>query len=307
MSRTFDLQGHRGARGQKPENTFPSFEAALDSGVTSVETDLHLTRDGMIVLSHDPFVPGRLCHPQSAGDKLLIGTLTLEQLRGYRADRNPEPERFPEQEAGVTPLACLFATQHGIDPYTLPTLLDLFAFAAAYAGDLGAAAGKMESQRAKARGVQFDLELKRVPAHPEYIGDDFDGDSPALLEKRVVETVAYAGIVERTRVRSFDHRCVRATGQLLPSLRTGVLVGSMAPIDPIALARAAQATMYCPSAYFLDERLIRQLHEAGVGVLPWTVNDPADLMKLLDWGVDGVTTDFPERFAQILRSQNIAF
>ncbi len=307
MPRVFDLQGHRGARGQKPENTLPSFEAALDSGVTSIETDLHLTLDGIVVLYHDPMVPGRLCRGPVASGSLLVSSLTLEQLRGYRADRNPDPERFPEQNAEVAPLARLFAAQRGMDPYAPPALRDLFDFALAYAGDLGAKVGKSDYQRARAHRVVFDLELKRVPGHPECIGDDFDGDSPALLEKRVVEAAEQAGVLNRTRVRSFDHRCVRAFRRLRPALRTAVLVGDMMPTDPAQLARAAQATTYCPHIGFLDERLVRQLKEAGVNVLPWTVNDPADLMRLLDWGVDGVTTDYPERFAQILRERNIEF
>lgn len=307
MPRSFDLQGHRGARGQKPENTLPSFEAAFDSGVTSVETDLHLTRDGIVVLCHDPIVPGRLCRGQVGGGSFLISSLSLQQLRRYRADRNPDPERFAEQNAEATPLARLFAAERGMDAYALPTLVDFFDFASAYAGDLGAKAGKTDHQRAKARSVVFDLELKRLPGHPQYIGDDFDGDAPALLEKRIVEAVKHADVADRTRLRSFDHRCVRAVRHLCPSLRTAVLVGDMAPTDPVQLTRAAQATTYCPSMHFVDERLVRQLHQAGVSVLPWTVNDPSDLNRLLDWGVDGVTTDYPERFAQILGGRNIAF
>jgi len=306
MPLSFDLQGHRGARGQKPENTLPSFEAAIDSGVTTVETDLHLTRDGIPILCHDPILPGRVCHAVS-GSPSLISRLTLAQLRGFRADRNPDPERFPEQDAAVTPLARLFAQSHGIDPYTVPTLLDLFEFTAAYASEPGRRAGKSDAQRARAGAVQFDLELKRVPGHPEFIGDGFDGSTPALLEERLVEAIERAGVSQRTRVRGFDHRCVRAVKQLMPSLRTAVLIGGMAPLAPAALAHAAQATTYCPDFAFLDEVQVKQLHAAGVQVVPWTVNEPADLVRLLDWNVDGVATDYPDRLARILRERGIAF
>src|SRR5207302_3725900 len=121
MPPTFDLQGHRGARGLKPENTLPSFEAALDAGVTSIETDLHLTSDGAIVLCHDPILNPRLFRPLSkrrqldAGVRRLISSLTLAQLRDFRADQNPEPERFPGQDSTVTPLARLFADHLGMD------------------------------------------------------------------------------------------------------------------------------------------------------------------------------------------------
>src|SRR5262249_19692882 len=108
----FDLQGHRGARGRKPENTLPSFEAALDAGVTPIETDIHLPADGVPVLTHDPILGAP------------VRQLTLAELRQWRADVNPDPERFPEQDASVTPLAALFAARHSLDPYAPAALAD---------------------------------------------------------------------------------------------------------------------------------------------------------------------------------------
>src|SRR6516164_5232519 len=111
MSTTFNLQGHRGARGLRPENTLPSFEAAFDTGATTVETDLHLTGDGVPVLMHDPYISERiyrLIAPGSAApapaERPLVSQLTLLQLRSYRGDLNPDPRGFPDQDAGVTPL-----------------------------------------------------------------------------------------------------------------------------------------------------------------------------------------------------------
>src|SRR2546427_2884062 len=97
MSFVFDLQGHRGARGLKPENTLPSFEVAFDLGVTSVETDVHLTRDGVAVIFHNHHVSERLCHRREGADvpdprtRPLVAALTLDQLRGFRACFNPDP------------------------------------------------------------------------------------------------------------------------------------------------------------------------------------------------------------------------
>jgi glycerophosphoryl diester phosphodiesterase len=313
MSSRFDLQGHRGARGLKPENTLPSFERALDLGVTSVETDLHLTREGVPILFHDPAVSSRLCRlapgsqsPDPAGGP-PVRTLSLEQLRGYLADRNPDPARFPEQESGGSPLAQWFAESRGFLAYAPPTLEDLFAFAAAYAGEPGAATGKSASQRAQASRVRFDLELKRVPFRPDLIGDAFDGTAPGLLEKRVLEIIAAAGMVERTMVRSFDHRSVRWLRRLEPRLTAAVLVAGTAPVAPENLARQADAQVYSPEAEFLDALQVRQLHTAGLRVVPWTVNQASDWDRLIDWGVDGLTTDFPDRLAAFLRQRGILF
>jgi glycerophosphoryl diester phosphodiesterase len=309
MSNPFDLQGHRGARGLKPENTLPSFEVAFDLGVTSIETDVHLTRDGVAVLTHEPLIArshyraldgAELPDSSSA---LPLMSLTLEQLRHFRADRNPDPRRFPHQDASATPLAAWYGLHHGIDPFAVPTLADLFAFAHAYAGEPGMIVGKSPAQCRHMAMIRFDLELKRVPFHPELIGDRFDGTSPGLVEYRVLETIKAAGMLDRTTVRSFDHRSVLCMRRIEPKLRGAVLVAYTAPVSPELIAQAADADTYCPSFEFLDARQVEQAHEAGLKVLPWTVNEPADWAKLMDWGVDGITTDYPDRLRDWLNKR----
>jgi glycerophosphoryl diester phosphodiesterase len=306
MSSPFDLQGHRGARGLRPENTLPSFEAALDAGASAIETDLHLTRDGVVVLCHDPFLGGCCSMPAE-----LIGApvsrLSLADLRRGRADRNPDPRRFGDQQNGTTPLAALYGEKHGLDPYAIPTLEDLFRFSEAYATDLGRQAGKSDEQRRRAAGLRFDLELKRVPFFPEAINDGFDGHSPGRLEQLMLEVVLATGVLARTTVRSFDHRCVRVLTQLEPGLAGAVLVADTAPLDPGDLARRAGAGLYCPSYAFVDDDLVRRAHAVGVRVVPYTVNDPAHWVRLLDARVDGLTTDYPDRLATFLRQRGVAF
>ena len=295
MSTLFELQGHRGARGLKPENTLPSFEAAFDHGVASIETDLHLTLDGVVVLCHDPLMP----------DGMPICRLTLAQLRGYRVDRNPDPQRFPGQNSEVTPVAALFAEERGLDPFAIPTISDLFAFAGAYSGEPGRLAGKTDKQRAGAKRALFDLELKRIPFHPEAIGDDYRGGAAGLLEWRIVEAARAAEIVERTRVRSFDHRCVRALREIEPGIEGAVLVAETAVVDPAAVARRAWAAVYCPNYHFLDEVQVSQAHAGGARIIPWTVNDAAAWQRLLAWGVDGITTDYPDRLAAYMQNSPV--
>ncbi len=309
----FDLQGHRGARGLKPENTLPSFEVALDLGVTTIETDVHLTRDGVPILSHDPMVSERLWRPlpgvtlpNSAGHP-LISTFTLAQLRLYQADVNPDPTRFPQQDASPTPLARLYAGRHGLHPYVPPTLADLFDFVHAYSGELGRIAGKTPAQQGKARHTRLDLELKRVPFYPMVIGDEFDGDAPGVLEHKVVETILSSGMLERTLVRSFDHRSVRALRRLEPGLTASVLTAETAFLDPGDLALQSDAQIYCPDYRFLDLAQVRLAHTKGVRVVPYTVNQPEEWQRLLAWEVDGVTTDFPDRLASWLTERGISF
>jgi glycerophosphoryl diester phosphodiesterase len=297
MAVPFELQGHRGARGLKPENTLPSFEAALDCGVRSIETDLHLTRDGTPVLYHDP----------QLADGTRVASLDLAALRTYRFHHNPNPADFPGQDASVTPLARWYAERQGTDPYAMPTLADLFRFAIDYAGEPGRQLGKSDDQRARAARLIFDLELKRLPHDPQAIGDAYTGDGPALLEERVVDAVRAAGVAERTTVRSFDHRCVRYLRQLEPAVTGAIVVAETAFVEPGELATRSDAKVYCPSWHFVDAGQVRSAHAAGVRVLPWTANAAEEWEYLLSCGVDGITTDYPDQLAAFLRQAGVVF
>jgi glycerophosphoryl diester phosphodiesterase len=302
-AKTFNLQGHRGARGLRPENTLPSFEVAFDVGVTSIETDLHLARTGEIILCHDAAISERLCRGAGAERGHLVAQLTLSDLRKYSADRNPDTVRFPNQEASLTPVAAEFAATRRFEPFGLPTLDDLFEFVKCYCASLV----KTAEQRAHAQRLLFDLELKRVPGRPEWIGDGFVEIAPGVLEVRVLECLRRHHALERCIVRSFDHRCLRAIKQLEPEIRTAVLMAGTAPVEPEQLALQAGAHMYCPDVNFLDEVQVRRLHAAGLSVVAWTVNHRSDWERLLAWGVDGITTDYPDRLAQFLRDRSIVF
>src|SRR5438132_4195047 len=160
----FELQGHRGARGLKPENTLPSFEAAFDAGVSSVETDVRLSADGMPVLFHDDLLTEQLCRvaPGSRAavdfhEEPFLSSFSMAELRCFLVDRNPDARRFPRQTHDLSPLAEMFAAQQGMAPYAIPTLVDLFGFARAYAGSLGNKAGKTPAQQKRAAKVRFDL------------------------------------------------------------------------------------------------------------------------------------------------------
>src|SRR6185437_7747032 len=130
---------------------------------------------------------------------------------------------------------------------------------------------------------------------------------PGLLEERVIEAVRGADVVARTTVRSFDHRCIRLLRQMERGLTGAVLIAETAPIAPAEMVERAEAQVYCPGYLFLDAMQVRQVHAAGARVLPWTVNQPEHWQRLLDWGVDGITTDRPDRLAAYLRGRGVVF
>jgi glycerophosphoryl diester phosphodiesterase len=114
-------------------------------------------------------------------------------------------------------------------------------------------------------------------------------------------------MIHRTSVRSFDHRSVRAVRSLEPALATAVLVADTAPLSPVPVAQLVGASTYCPGLEFLDELQVHQAHEAGIRVVPWTVNEPKDWLRLLAWGIDGITTDYPDRLARFLGEQGVSY
>lgn len=290
----FDVQGHRGARGLKPENSLPAFETALDLGVTTLEMDLHYTADGVVVVWHDPALASSKCgldptaeveapDPDSLvkwGEALLISQLTLAQVQAYRCDRNPEPNRFPEQDNSPTLLAG--------DNYHIVSLAELFDFVAQYSQS----EQKSEAQRENARRVQFNIETKREPERPKTIGDGFDGENPGTFELAILALVAERGLEDRVVIQSFDHRSLWAVHSVNEQVRLAALTSSV----PVALDKYARngATIWSPNYNTLTPQLIQEAHAAGLQVIPWTVNEEADMRQLREWGVDGLISDRPD-------------
>jgi glycerophosphoryl diester phosphodiesterase len=124
-----------------------------------------------------------------------------------------------------------------------------------------------------------------------------------LLEEHLLEAVRRADAAERTIVRSFDHRCVRLLRHKEPRLTGAILMAETRPVAVAELLAHAEAQWYCPDYRFVDAELIRQVHAAGGRVMPWTVNRPEHWQRLLDWGVDGLTTDYPNRLRSYLRER----
>ena len=294
----FDVQGHRGARGLQPENTLPAFETALDLGVSTLELDLHLTADGEVVIWHDEALTRDKCGLSTmaapplppdpddravAGDALYLSRLTFADLQRYRCDRNPDPSRFPDQRATLTTLAG--------DNYQIVRLADLFAFVARYVGS----DAKSAAQRANAAAVNFNIETKRKPDDPAAIGDDFDGVNPGRFEQEIARIVGAAGLTDRVIVQSFDHRSLWAMRTLLPDMPLAALT-----TGPAALPEFAErgATIWSPNYTTLSAAQLAEAHALGLAVIPWTVNDPADMQRLIALGVDGLITDRPDRLLE---------
>ena len=291
-----DLQAHRGGRGLRPENTLAAFENAIRIGVTTLELDIAVTADGVAVISHEPAL-----YPGTARDAdgrwlketgPLILSLTLAELQRYDVGR-----LNPDLAYGKP-----FATQQAADGQRIPTLASLFALV----------------RRLGANDVQFDIETKVFPNRPN------DTVAPDVFVKTLLAVIAEAGMTDRVMIQSFDWRTLELVQRLAPRMRTVYLTvqsrNASNVDDPAwtagrlardyasvaAMVKAAGGTIWAPNFASIDASGAMRAHELGLQLIPWTVNEPADMRRLIDWGVDGIITDYPDRLRDVMRERGLA-
>jgi glycerophosphoryl diester phosphodiesterase len=266
-AQAFDLQGHRGARGTAPENTLAGFAAALALGVDTLELDTGVTRDGVVVIHHD-----RRLNPDIArgpdgrwieAPGPLLRELDFKALRRYDVGRlRPGSEyaaRFPEQAPA--------------DGARIPRLAELFA--------LVRKAGNDE--------VRFNIETKISPAAPA------ETLPPEAFARALVGEIRRAGVAARTTVQSFDWRTLHAVERAAPEIATVYLTGRRRGGSQPLAVHAAGGRIWSPHYEELDTAALVEARRLELKVVPWTVNEPGFIERLLDLGVDGIVTDYPER------------
>lgn len=289
----FDLQGHRGARGHAPENTVPSFRLALEMGVDTLECDLAITRDGVVVVYHDLWLnPDITRGPDGqwlAARGPAIHDLTWAQLQAYDVGRIKPGTKY----------AAEFAQQKPSDGARIPRLSDV-----------------VEAVRAAGKDrVAFDCETKVSPLEPAATLP------PEAFARRVIEEVRKLGIASRMTIQSFDWRTLQVVQKEAPEIRTLYLSsprtlaaganGAPSPwLAGFALeahgnsvpraVHAAGGRFWAPNQTYLTPALLAEARALGIRVIPFTVNEPAMIDKLLDMGVDGLITDYPDRVRSAL-------
>jgi glycerophosphoryl diester phosphodiesterase len=284
----FDLQGHRGARGLAPENTLPAFAAALSLGVSTLELDTAITKDGVVVVSHDARLnpditrgpDGRWLNPPTRA----VRELSLDDLGHYDVGRikpgSDYSSRYPDQKR--------------MDRVRMPTLAQVF--------QLARSAGNSE--------VRFNIEIKTSPEKP---GDTL---APEAFARALLATIEREGMDSRVVIQSFDWRALKAMQTLAPKLPTGYLSAQQRFLDNIAatnaegsawtagikfsehgsipkMVKAAGGAIWSPYFPELSPDLVKEAQALGLKVIPWTVNRTEDMARLIDWGVDGLITDRP--------------
>lgn len=265
-----EIQGHRGTRGLRPENTLSSFSAAIDAGVDALELDLLMTKDGELVIYHDFYVNEELCTyldgTQITSPPPLIYSLTLAALKQFDCGSKKNP---------------LFPRQKLIPKETIPTLKQLFSMISS-------------SSHPNAKKVCLNLEIKGDPTAPELTAD------PESFVRKLLDVVNGSGFKQRVYYSSFDPRMLEEVHKLDPNatlafLKEGDLEGL------VEMASQIGAAIVSPEHDFLKNREdVKFLQEHGFKVIAWTVNDPNRCIELAQMGVDGIITDYPQDMIQLL-------
>jgi len=276
MQTPFDLQGHRGARGLRPENSIPAFIHALELGVDTLEMDAVINAEGRVVVSHEPWMSAAICsHPNGQPVRveeeksLNIFRMDNTQVASYDCGKRRHPD-FPQQQTQAT---------------SKPLLAEVFT-----------AVKQFEASNNRPP-VRFNIEIKSRPEsdgiyHPPV--EDF-----ALALYQVVKEHQ---LLNRTSIQSFDPRALEAIHRIDPNAETVWLISNQLSLAENLARLSFKPDIYSPDYRLVDKDMVEQLRAQGIKLIPWTVNDPEAMRRLMEWGVTGLITDYPDRALKLMQS-----
>jgi glycerophosphoryl diester phosphodiesterase len=252
------VHGHRGARALRPENTMPAFEYAISQGVDVLELDMGVTKDGVVVVSHDSVLKPPIC--SGPRPEARIYELTLAEVKQWDcgATRNP-----------------LFERQQTMPGARIPALDEVFGLAAK-------------------GSFLFNIETKITPQEPDL------APPPAEFVRLVLAEIRKHHLESRVILQSFDFRTLHEMKRLAPEIKLSALYEG-SPRDFVSIAKEAGADIVSPDFHLVTPERVRAAHDAKIQVIPWTVNTPADWLRMLASQVDGIITDDPAALIKWLK------
>ncbi len=261
-----DIQGHRGARGLMPENSIPGFKKALDIGITTLELDVVISKDSMVVLSHEPILSPEICLDPlgkeiAEGDEWNMFQMTYEEIKAFDCGTKPH-SRFPIQEKMSVYKPLLSEMIDSVEAYAQSNNIPL---------------------------PYYNIETKSQPA-----GDNIYHPEPSTFVDLLVEVIREKGITDRVVIQSFDPRTLQAAHTSHKDIRLVLLVenedGPEANLERLGFT----PDIYSPYFHFVNEELISLGQEKGMYIIPWTVNRQVDILDMIRLGVDGIISDYPD-------------
>lgn len=266
----FDWQGHRGARGLYPENSIGAMKAALKYPITTLELDVVVSADGEVVVSHEPWMSSEICldpKGKPVKDKAVnLYKLTYSEIQKYDCGSKKHP-RFPQQKNVTT------------EKPLLRTLLQ-------------------ESEKAISEAklrIDYNIEIKST------VEDEREEFQPPVAEfsDKVIREIAAVIDMNRVTVQSFDWRVLKYIKLNHPNVKTVALIEESYRPEQVIKKLGFKPTVFSPDYKLLKADHVKFFHSQGVKVIPWTVNEVSDMLKVKALGVDGIITDYPDRIHQV--------
>ncbi len=267
----FDLQGHRGAMGMFAENTIPSFLLAIDEGVNTIEFDIAVSADDDIIISHEPWFRHDICLdpneeqiPEDEEREHLIYELSTREVQEYDCGSLQNPDH-PDQQNRSQPK---------------PTMIEAIETIENYIDDNNLAP------------VYYSIETK---SRPEW--DNHKTPDPETFTQLMYDELAELDVLDRVIMQSFDPRTLRVMREIDDQIRQALLIsrnGGDVEDDTDELGYIPE--IYSPNYLLVTRQMVDKAHEKGMEVIPWTVNHTDDMEHMIELGVDGLLTDYPNRF-----------
>ena len=274
MKSEIDTQGHRGCRGLLPENTIPAFNHALDLGVQTLELDVVVTKDKVVVVSHEPFLNHEICRT-AEGEKISekeekefnIYEMTFEELIKHDCGLNSH-SKFPEQKN---------------IPVTKPSLDEMIQ------------AAEHHATHTKRDAPRYNIEIKRTIEgdnifHPEY----------KEFTDLTMEVIQSNNIADRTTVQCFDIAVLKYLKLKYPEQTQVFLVANKKSTEKNIEELGHVPDVYSPFWKMVDTKMISYCKEQNMKVIPWTVNETKDMSAMIKLGVDGIISDYPDRLMKLV-------
>lgn len=272
MTPKVQVQGHRGDRGNFPENSLPAFISAVEKGVDVLELDVVISKDKKVVVSHEPFMSS---HYMLTPEGEPISKEMERQYNHYKMNYD-SIRRFDGGSRGNTQ----FPQQQRIKTFK-PLLSEVIDSVESFI-----IARAIPS-------VSYNIELKSS----ESLYDEFQ-PAPAEFVELVMEVVKEKGIEEKSNIQSFDIHILKEMHREYPHITLAYLV-SDGGIETNLVRLGFQPQIYSPHYSLVKDSLfVDSVRRLGMKLIPWTVNDPTAIDRMLDLRVDGIITDFPERVLQ---------
>ncbi len=271
---TFFKVGHRGTRGMMPENTIPAMIRAIEVGANTLEFDVHITRDGQVVVYHDAsFDPAYTTKPDGSEiqpverGKYVFYQMNYSEIRPFRIGEKVYPI-FPQQQHMRT---------------YAPLLSEMIDSVEAY------------NKKHNKPPVYYLLEIKSSEKT-----DGKEQPAPEEFVKILMEVKQLKKLKQRLLIQSFDIRPLQVLHRTHPKVTLGFLTGD----KNVSFYQQLESLGFLPAFYnphfsLVTKELLDYCHGKGMKVVPWTVADVEDMKRLKGMGVDGIITDFPDRINKL--------